>query len=72
MLDSELTNNGTNDNDGAGHGGIGSASSDAGVDRPLTSGGTFPVNFRSYLINKYGERDPGTTGWGPPDVGPVW
>src|SRR5712691_8257873 len=37
MLDSELTNNGTNDNDGAGHGGIGSASSDAGVDRPAES-----------------------------------
>lgn len=29
----------------------------AGVNGPLTNGGTLPSNFRSYLINKYGERN---------------
>src|SRR5256885_3126466 len=33
MLDSELTNNGTDDNDGAEHGGNGTASSGGAVDR---------------------------------------
>jgi ribonuclease E len=37
MLDSELTNNGIDDNDGAGRGGNGAASPDTGVDRKAES-----------------------------------
>jgi ribonuclease E len=46
MLDSELTTNGTDDNDGTGHGGNGAASSDAAVDRqaePATVPATVPA-----------------------------
>jgi ribonuclease E len=46
MLDSELTTNGTDDNDGNGHGGNGAASSDAAVGRqaePATVPATVPA-----------------------------
>ena len=33
---------------------------DAGVNGPLTTGGRMPVNFRSYLINKFGGENPET------------